>query len=48
MAVFITVSDILIKVSIKESIERLIFLLHNFVVFKIDVLGGGVGGDLGM
>ena len=48
MAVFITVSDILIKVSIKESIERLVLLLHNFVVFKIDVLGGGVGGDLGM
>ena len=48
MAVFITVSDILIKVSIKESIERLVFLLHSFVVFKIDVLGGGVGGDLGM
>ena len=33
---------------IKESIERLVFPLHNFVVFKIDGLGGGVEGGLGM
>ena len=39
---FITVSDPSTKVSIKESIERQVFLLHNFIVFKIDGLGGGV------
>ena len=44
MVVFITVFDPSIKVSIKESAERLVFLLHNFVVFKIDGLGGGVEG----
>ena len=48
MAVFITVSDPLIKVSIKESIEQTVFLLHNFVVFGIDGLGEGARGDLGM
>ena len=34
MVVFLTVSDPS-KVSIKESIERLVFILQNFVVFKI-------------
>ena len=41
---FITVSDPSTKVSIKESIERQVFLLHNFIVFKIDGLGGDVRG----
>ena len=48
MVVFITVSDPLIKVSVKESIEQPVFLLHNLVVFRIDCLGGGVRGGLDM
>ena len=47
MVVFLTVSDPS-KVSIKESIERLVFILQNFVVFKIDGLGRGAEGGLGM
>ena len=34
MIVFITVFDPSIKISTKESIEWLVFLLHNFVVSK--------------
>ena len=48
MVVFITVYDPSIKVSIKESIEQLVSLLHNFVVCKIDKLRGGVRGGMGM
>ena len=48
MVVFITVSDPSIQLSVKESIGRLLFLLHNFIVFKIDGLGRGVRGGLGM
>ena len=48
MVVFITVSYPSIKISVKESIERLVFLLHNFGVFKTDGLGGGVKAGLGM
>ena len=48
MVVFITVYDPSIKVSIKESIEQLVSLLHNFVVCKIDNLRGGVRGGMGM
>ena len=48
MVVFITVYDPSIKVSIKESIEQIVSLLHNFVVCKIDNLRGGVRGGMGM
>ena len=34
MVVFVMVSDPSIKVSIKDSIQWPVFLLHNFVVFK--------------
>ena len=38
MVVFMMVPVPLIKVSIKESIKRIVFLLHNFVPFKIKAI----------